>query len=242
MRTILAVIITLGVASAALAQDDARSLLEKGIIAHGGERLVKARTLIRSVKGEIDTFPQAVPFTGETQLKLPDKGRWALELERNNQKLPVILVVNGDKGWTTGGGASKEMSDQQVADQRQELYVDWLITLLPILENKLDIATIPEVKVNGEPSVGIKVTNKGKPEAKLYFDKKTGLLVKVEHKGKEAGVDVNKEYVLSNHKDFDGLKLPMKFVVMSNGKRVAEWTVTSYKLPDRIDDAMFGKP
>jgi len=251
MRTVLAFFLTLSLVGAAAAQEDARSLLEKAIIAHGGERLVKARTQIRSVKGEIDAFPQAIPFTGETQLKLPDKGRWALDLERNNQKLPVILVVNGDKGWTTGGGATKEMTDQQAADQRQELYVDWIITLLPILENKLDIAIFPtkgtstapsEMKVNGEPVTGIKVANKGKPEVKLYFEKKSGLLVKAEFKGKEAGVDVNKEYILSNHKDFDGLKLPMKFVVLSNGKRVAEWTVTNYKLPERLDEATFGKP
>lgn len=242
MRTILAFLLTLSLATVAAAQDDARTLLEKAIIAHGGERLAKARAQVRSVKGEIDSFPQAIPFTGETQLKLPDKGRWAFDLERNNQKLPVILVVNGDKGWRTSGGATKEMTDQEIADQRQEIYIDWIITLLPILENKLDIAAIPETKVNGEPAAGIKVANKGKPEVKLYFDKKTGLLVKAEHKGKEAGVDVNKEYILSNHKEFEGLKLPMKFVVMSNGKRVAEWAVTNYKMPERLDDATFSKP
>jgi hypothetical protein len=242
MRILIVSSFVLSLVSAAAAQDDARALLEKAIIAHGGERLAKARTQIRAVKGEIVSFPEAVPFTGEAQLKLPDKGRWAFELDQKGQKLPVILVLNGDKGWRTGGGATKEMSDQEISDLREEVYINWLITLLPILEKKLTIAAVPDTKVNGEPAAGIKVANKGRPEVKLYFDKKSGLLVKAEHKGKEAGVDVNKEYIFSNHREVDGVKLPLKCVVMSNGKRAAEWTATEYKLPERIDDAAFGKP
>src|SRR5262249_44507315 len=105
-----------------------------------------------------------------------------------------------------------------------------------------DLATAPEIKVNGEAASGIKVASKGHPELKLYFDKRSGLLVKAEHKGKEAGLDVIKEYVFIGHKEFEGVKLPTKWLVMTNGKRVAEWAVTSYKFPDKIDATVFGKP
>jgi hypothetical protein len=222
--------------------DDARNILERGIVAHGGERLAKARMLVRAVKGVIESLPQAVKFGGEAQLSLPDKGRWAFELERDKEKLPIVLVLNGDKGWRSGAGAVKELSSQELNDLREEVYVNWVITLLPVMEKKFDLATAPEIKVNGQAASGIKVASKGQPEVKLYFDKRTGLLVKAEHKGKEAGLDVIKEYIFSDHKAFEGVKLPTKWLAMTNGKRVAEWVVTSYKFPEKFDAAVFGKP
>ena len=116
------------------------------------------------------------------------------------------------------------------------------MTLLPVLQDKFNVSPLPEAKVNGEAAVGFKVATKGQPDVGLYFDKKTFLLVKAEYKSKEVGLVVSKEIILSAYKDYDGLKLPTKLLFQSNGKREAEWNVTDYKFPEKVDEAAFGKP
>lgn len=242
MRPILAVTALAYFTLLLSAQDAPRTILQKGIIAQGGERLVKARTLVRVAKGELDFFPQALPFVGEARFNLPDQARWYFELEQNKQKSLILLVVNKDKGWRAAGGAAQDLTARELENLREEAYVHWVMTLLPVLQDKFEVSALPETKVNGEPAVGVKVASKGKPVVSLYFDKKTFLLAKAEYKGKEADLTVNKEILLSNYKDYDGLKLPSKIVVQSNGKRAAEWNVTDYKFPDKVDEAQFGKP
>lgn len=242
MRKILAVA-ALGYFALSLRAEDApRTVLQQGIIAQGGERLVKARTLVRVAKGELDSFPQPIPFVGEARFNLPDQARWSFELEQNKQKSLILLIVNKDKGWRAAGGAAQELTARELDNLREEAYVHWLMTLLPVLQDKFEVSPLPETKVNGEPAVGFKVASKGKPDVSLYFDKKTFLLAKAEYKGKEADLTVNKEIILSNYKDYDGLKLPSKIVVQSNGKRAAEWNVTEYKFPEKVDEAAFVKP
>ena len=77
---------------------------------------------------------------------------------------------------------------------------------------------------------------------KLYFDKGTHLLVKVERVSEEAGVKLDKEYLLSDPKEFDGVKLPTRLVETLGGKKASESTFTSYKFPSKPDDAAFAKP
>ena len=53
---------------------------------------------------------------------------------------------------------------------------------------------------------------------------------------------MDKEYLYSDHKEFDGVKLPTKEVDLINGRKFSELTSMTYKLPKKIDDATFAKP
>jgi alkylated DNA nucleotide flippase Atl1 len=245
MRRFLGFALLLGLAATAVAQNpaaDAQAILRKALIAHGGQNFAQVGTMARSGKGEITSFGAVVNFTGEVSMNLPKQVRWSLELERQGQKLPIILVINGDKGWRGSLGASKEMAKEELSEMQEEAYVSWLASLWPIANGNFNLAALPQAMVNNAPAVGIKIAEKGKPEVKLWFDSKTGWLVKSEHKGKEAGLDVLKESVFSEYKDVGGLKLPHKMQVFSNGKKVAEWNFTGYKFPGKFEDKVFEKP
>lgn len=242
MRRTLALAVLLCPTVLAFGQEVPRALLEKAIIAQGGERLARARSVIRSAKGELDAFPKPIAFVGEAQFNLPEQARWSFELEQDKQKSLILLVLNKDKGWRSSGGAVKDLGPRELEDLREEAYVHYVMTLLPLLQNGAELAALPDAKVNDQPAAGLKVTSKGKPEVRLYFDKTTNLLAKAEYKGREADLAVTKEIIVGGYKEFAGIKLPTKFLVQSNGKRVAEWTVTAYKLPDRVEEAAFQKP
>jgi hypothetical protein len=222
-------------------QEDALAIVEQAIKAHGGaDGLNKAQTVVRTGSGTMMGLDKAVPFTDEITWSLPDKVRMAVELDKKDR---VLIVVNGDKGWQSAGGASAELGADRVREFRDENYVQWLATLTPLKKDEFKLEPVPEIKVNGEPAVGIKATSKAAPNGiKLYFDKKTNLLVKIERRARLAGVAVDKEYVFSEHKEFDGVKLATKQVELLNGHKASELTSATYKFPKKIDDATFAKP
>jgi hypothetical protein len=246
MRKILVATLVLGLSFlAARAQDaaSARAVIQRAVEAHGGiDRLSKLTTQVRTMKGELN-FGGAVPATCDVSCELPGKCRWAYVLDKGNAKAQSTLAINGDKGWQGGSGATKEMTNLQFKEVSEELYVLWVTSLVALRDPAFELAALPQSKVNDQPADGVKVSRKGRPDIKLFFDKKTGLLVKAERKGTEAGTEVSREYLFSEPKEFEGLKLPTKQVVIDNGnKKIAEWSSISYRFPGKLDDSTFSKP
>ena len=70
------------------------------------------------------------------------------------------------------------------------------------------------------------------------------MLAKVEmrFKNPESNNEESLELLLSDYKDFDGVKLATTQVEMRGGKKFAELTGISYKFLRSIDDTVFNRP
>jgi hypothetical protein len=244
MRTIIGIVLLtawVGAPASVRAgdRDKALAVIEQSIKAHGGaEALTKAQTRSRSGQGVL-TLSGDVPFTTEETVRLPDCCRMVLETGRNR----VILVLNGDKGWMLPpGGAVQEMNKEQFGDRREEIYVWWLMTLTPLRKDSFELTPLPDTKVNGQEAAVIKVARKGHADVSLFFDKRTALLIKIARRAKEAGVPLDKDYYYSDHRDFEGAKLPGKEIITLNGKKLSEVKFAGYKLLPKLDESTFNKP
>jgi hypothetical protein len=250
MRTMLAWMLgsfsCLVATAAALAGDasTARAIVDAAIKAHGGpEKLAKTALMTRQAKGAMSLFGQEVPFTDELILQLPERWRWTLEAGDAGRKSRLLLVVDGDKGWRSSGGAVMDVGKERLQELREEAYVIWLSTLLPFTKsNGFSLTLLADSEINGRPAAGVNVAHKGHTEVKLYFDKRSGLLVKIARRGKEAGLALDKEYVYSAHKSFEGVQLPTKYVELANGKKYVEVEEISYKFLASVRDGTFAPP
>jgi hypothetical protein len=247
MRTIVGASLVLILAAAGAARagerEDALAVIDQAIKAHGGEdALTKAQTAVRTSTGAIASpTGKDLAFKDEMTWKLPEHFRLVLEV--GDEKARLVTVITPDKGWQMTGGQVAELSPERQGELREEAYVLWLATLVPLKKDAaFELAPLPEVKVNGQPAGGVKVAHKGHTDAALYFDKQSGLLVKIQRRAREAGLMVDKEYVYSDHKDFDGVKMPTKQQELLNGKRFTDLAGISYKFPRSVDDSTFAKP
>jgi hypothetical protein len=219
-------------------REKALDVIDQAIKAHGGsEALEKAQTRTRTGKGVIYARGSEVPFTTEETVQLPDRCHMVLDVERNR----MVLVLNGDKGWMRAGG-TVEMNKETLSERREELYVWWLMNLTPLKKEEFELKPLADAKVNGQDAAVVKVARKNYPDARLYFDKKTGLLVKIARRATESGLGLNKEYVYSDHKEYDGVKLPSREVILINGGKLTDVTFSTYKLLSRIEGRTFEKP
>jgi hypothetical protein len=225
-------------------REAAQAVVSEAIKAHGGEAaLAKLQTFTRKSAGQLTVAGKEVPFAEEQTAQLPARWRRETEMRADRQKLRVLLVVNGDKGWQSAGGAVIDVGAERLRELREDGYAQWLTTLLPLKKDPaLQLATLPEIKVNGDPAVGVKVSSKGRPDVKLYFDKKSRLLVRSERQAAEGGETVVKEENYSGYKEFDGVKLPTKIAVVVGGKKVGDTTEAAYKFPEKAPEGTFAKP
>jgi hypothetical protein len=218
------------------------TIVQRAIAAHGGaEALAKMRAVTLTSKGKANLGGPDVEGTRDAKWALPDRAVWELNFPK--MKLHSTMIVSGLSGWQKINTLpAAEMPPVAYDTMVDENYAYWLATVWPLTRNELQLAAAPDATVDGQPAFGVKVSKADRAPATLYFQKSSGLLVKVAYSGREAGVPEPKELILSNHKSFEGVKLPQKIVEIKKGGPVAEWQISDYKFVDKFDPATFRKP
>jgi hypothetical protein len=242
-RTTLAAILVLGLGGRASA-DDATAIVDRAIRATAGseERLAKLQYCVRSDQGSMFLPTGQVPATRECNLHLPDQVKFAASMGPAGQRQPFVICLDRLRGWMIMNGQKSDLSQPQYEAVQDEAYFLWVASLLPLKNKGITLTETKEVSVNGQPARGVKVDARGRPTVHLYFDKANGLLVKGVYTSREASNDVTREILFSDHKEFDGLRLPTKLVTSQFGRKIEEWTVDKYRFPEKIDAAVFAKP
>jgi outer membrane lipoprotein-sorting protein len=218
---------------------DARVLIGKAIKATGGkDKLAQFKAQTFSEKGTYYGMGQGQPYTGKYAVQWPDKFRMEI-------KDVFTSVFDGDKGWVNFMGETKEMTREQLANQRESSAAQYATTLLPLEDKSYTLTTLPEIKVDGKPALGVKAAKKGMPDVSLYFDKATGLLIKYSFRTKseeEKGKEVTQDVYLSDFHDVQGVQISKKVVIKRDDKQFIESDVFDVKLLEKLDDKVFAKP
>jgi hypothetical protein len=221
-------------------RDDAQAVVDRALKAHGGaDGLARAAVGSRTCTVTLTAGGKSTTYAFEQTFSLPDKVRNVATAEG---KPPIIVALNGDSAWMSTGGPAVDGGKDYQQELSEEAYVVWLSTLAPLAKSGFDLSLLPEIKVNDKPAVGVKAARKGRPEVSLYFDKASGLLVKVDRKAREAGLPVQKEYYYSDFKTFDGLTLPTRETVWIEGKKFNEASKVTWKFLKSVSDDTFRKP
>jgi hypothetical protein len=242
---LLAVGLALAAVPARGDEADARKLIEKAVEAHGGqEALDKFPATATTFKGTFHGQGEGIPITGVVSVQGADKQKIEMEVEAGGMKIPIVIVLAGDKGWNKFGKDVTEMDKDQVAEAKEQAYTGWIATLAPLKGKGFTFSTIGEAKVGDKVAVGVKVSQKGRRDVDLYFDKASGLLVRTEAQVKDdmTGQEVTEETVLSDYKAVKGVRHAMKFTVKRNGKLFLEGEVSEVVLSDKFDAGTFDKP
>src|SRR5262249_22918297 len=106
---------------------------------------------------------------------------------------------------------------------------------------KLEAAS--EDQVAGKPAVGIKVTGPDNKDFRLFFDKETGLPVKLTAKVVGfMGEEVDQETTFADYKDFQGIKKATKINSKRNGEKFLDQQISDFKVLDKVDPKTFTEP
>ncbi len=222
----------------------AKVVIEKAIAAHGGkDALDKYPASTAKIKGEMQVFETASAFTGELTALRPDKVRLELAGEMLGMKSAVVQIINGDKVKQTFNGQVKTLGDAEKTEMRQVMFMQETASLTPLLGGKYGVKAEKDEKVGDADAAVILVTAKGMKDLRLFFDKKTGYLVKSSRKALLVGSlepkEVVEDIVMSEFKKFGGVQLATKSVVTQDGKKFMTLDILDAKFMPGADAKLF---
>lgn len=208
-------------------------VVDKAVKAHGGLQALKAKCSAYTVHSK-GTF-YGMPYTAVTSWKAPDKS------VMNIGKGSMIMAVVGKECWNKHGDVVVDCMPEEAKNAPEMITMARLASLYPLKEQGVKLESAGTAKVGGKDASGVKITLKGAPmPATMYFDKGSGLLVKMAYKGYWMMKPARIEVVMSGHKDFGGIKMSTQSVMAVNGRMVMKETIT--KVEPKVDEAAFKRP
>ena len=183
-------------------------------------------------------------FTSQATVQGLDHYRSEFEGDFGGNKVKGVTVLSGDKGWRKFGDNLMEMDADAVAAEKRQLYLQIIPTrLIPLKEKGFKVEAAGGEKVGDKPAVGIKVTPVDGKDFTLFFDKESGLPVKLVAKVVGfGGEEFTQETAYSDYKSFDGLTKATKVQSKRDGKDFVKTEVTEFKVVDKIDPKTFTEP
>jgi hypothetical protein len=241
-----AVMLASGTAITARSDDtDPNAILDKAIKSLGGEeKLKKAEAISWKSKGTITFNGNDNEIKVHATAKGLDHYRQEMDGEFGGEPRKIVVVLDGDKGWRKFGDQPMEMDGDAVANQKRSVYLLVLpVTLVSLKDKAFKLEPAGEEKVGDKPAVGIKVTGPDQKDFTLYFDKESGLPVKLV--AKVIGFQNNEftqETTFKDYKDFDGIKKATKVDSKRDGEDFIKSEITEFKVLDKVDPKTFSEP
>jgi hypothetical protein len=242
----LAIVFVLASASLVRADDkDPNAVLDKAIKAIGGEeKLKKVDAIAWKSKVAITFNGNSNDYTSHATAQGLDHYRAELEGEFGGNRSKVVTVLNGDKGWRKFGDNKMDLDEDALAIEKRRASLQVIPSLLMPLKGKgFKLEGVAEEKVGDKPAAGIKATGPDGKDFTLYFDKESGLPVKLVAKVTGfQGDEYTQETTYKDYKDFDGIKKATKAESKRNGEDFIKSELTEFKVLDKVDPKTFSEP
>jgi hypothetical protein len=243
-RLVLLIAIASLVVAPMRADDAAIAIINTGIKAHGGEKaLMKNKAGEYKMKGTMPFLDGDLPYTYTIAYQLPDKFKMTFDSLLVEQKLSMTGIGDGDKFKIVLNGKVQKNEDNTNDELRQGAASQEISMLYPLLDKeKYTIKSGEDAKIAGVECSTVLVEGKKTKPMKLYFEKKTGLLhATVRPRSAPPGGihEVDEETVMSDYKEVEGVKVPMKLVMKHGNKPYMSSTVTEVKLSAKLDPKVF---
>ena len=216
---IVAMLLLSVVALPARATDDPRTVVARAIKALGGEAaLSKASAFTYRMK--IALFIQGKEGKATARVTMDNFRRYRQDFrsEVGGNKVTGVLMLSGHKGSRSINFKSTNLNREGVDNLRHIAELTMTsINVMPIRDYRLQ--SIDEEDVGGRPAVGLKVHPPDHKEFNIYFDKASGLPVKLT--GRVVGFNNNEstqEWTFSDYRVIGGIRKAMKIEIKRDGE------------------------
>jgi hypothetical protein len=239
IRSTVARTLGLAVAAASLQAGAARAqglppaqqVVEKYVQAVGG-RDAMSRWTKRHLTGEVSVPAAGMTMTMESWYARPNRMLTKVEM----QGMSMAQGVNNGVAWSNSPMQGARILSGDEAKQVLELQnFDNNFDLTKVFAS---METVGDRTVDGRPCWNVKMVTAGGIEVHNCFDKETGLLVGATMKQHSQMGDIDTESVMSDYRDFDGVKMPTKITVSFGPQQMVTTvrSVTHEAIPDSVFD------
>ena len=217
----------------AQALPDAKALLAKHDAAIGGRAAMEKHSSMHQT-GTISIAVANVTGSMEVFRAKPS------QLVQKQSLGPLGDVVQGYDGkvaWVTSSQGNQVLDGDAATEMKKQ--ADFFSEYYDPTKTK-SAATVELVDFEGKKCYKVKIVRLDDSETFNYFDSESGLRVGQTLKMQMAGQSMDATVVISNYKDFDGVKIPMKIVrKLAMADIVLDVSAIEF---DKVDASVFALP
>jgi hypothetical protein len=204
---------------------------------------------IRGVRDYTVGLHATLSFSGQQlealateQVLLPDKSRTALSIPAAGQN--VIQVLNGSAGWIQQAGKTADSPGPETAQFKESLIRTQLTLFLTSPDGSLPKAQVlADQNLDGKPVDVVLATGPDGLKTTLFFDKQTHLLVRAQYRTVHPITQqpslAQEDY--SDYKPEDGIMVAHHTVILMNGEKFSDETLTELKINTGVPASIFEK-
>ncbi len=220
-------------------EEDARQILQHALKAAGGRFNALRGPMMWMERGAYyGEGAEGSPFIAQYASKWPDWFRCEIEGV-------FTLTVSGHKAWMINDAGTQKFAGDELANVMRQVRMAWASFLFPLTGKEYTLKKIDGIRIEGRAVVGIRAIHADGGDFRLYFDKASLLLVKM-----EANVIIPQfgpspvlvEAYYSKHKSLGGARLPFKIKVFCDKKLFVTTEIVASKTGATLDPAYFEEP
>jgi photosynthetic reaction center cytochrome c subunit len=211
----------------------ANDLVSKYVQALGGADAIN-KISSRVEKGKASGFGDQ-PSAIELYTKAPEKRISFMHMPAGDS----VTAYNGKEGWTgPAGKPGKDMRSSELDAASMDADLQFAVH---IPQRFPDLKVIRDESVSGRPAYVIRGSREKFPPVELYFDRQTGLLVRMVRYAETAVGLLPTQLDYADYRDLDGVKTPYRWTISRpTGSFTIQVDQAQQNVP--IDDHKFTRP
>jgi hypothetical protein len=227
-------------------ETEVRAVLDRAIAAHGGaEKLARYTAATMKIRGRLHNGQgETCDFSGLTAA-VPRKLRVEVYLNVLGRECKTVHVLNGDRGWVAQNDRVRPLTREQLEEEQEHLHAGVVTHLLNLRDKRYKLSPLGESNLHGRNAVGVRVRHKGRRDVNLYFDRYTGLLLRIECLVKDlesGGREFVVETLYDDYRPVEGVQVAHRFTIRRDGRLYVQSQAVEVKVGEKLDEGLFARP
>ena len=216
----------------------AKEIVAMAVDAYGGlEKLQAVKNIV--VEGRTAANSPMGPMNLDVKVYqvYPDKLRQDIKMPQGE----MSVAFDGTSGFALTPMGPQPLPPEMTASLKDSIFREqvWLLVNL-MQDDSIQYAGTEEVM--GKPTAIVLAKQPSGEMLRVFISEETHYIVKMEFRETEQGVALNKESLMDDYRDVDGVKIPYHLVQNVEGEQFTETHISSVMLNAELDESLFQEP
>jgi predicted Zn-dependent peptidase len=216
----------------------AKEIVAMAVDAYGGlEKLQAVKNIV--VEGRTAANSPMGPMNLDVKVYqvYPDKLRQDIKMPQGE----MSVAFDGTSGFALTPMGPQPLPPEMTASLKDSIFREqvWLLVNL-MQDDSIQYAGTEEVM--GKPTAIVLAKQPSGEMLRVFISEETHYIVKMEFRETEQGVALNKESLMDDYRDVDGVKIPYHLVQNVEGEQFTETHISSVTINAELDESLFQEP
>ena len=217
----------------------AKEILARAIDAYGGlEKLQAVKNIVTEASASANSPMGPMNMDVKGYRVFPDKLRQDIKMPQGE----MSVAFDGTSGFAMTPMGPQPLPPEMTASMKDGIFREPIWLLASLAQDGSSIQYAGAEEVMGAPTAIVLVPQPSGEILSLFISEETHYIVKMGFRESEQGVVLNKETLLGDYRDVDGIKMPYHIQQNVEGELYTETRISSVVLNAELDESLFKGP